>query len=37
MDKLPDFTFTNILTSLTTCIVLSNMEGWPDIQIQYVF
>jgi len=36
MDMLPDFTFNNIGDSILTCFVLSNMEGWTDIQNQYV-
>lgn len=36
MDMLPDFTFLNIYDSILTCFVLSNMEGWTDIQNQYV-
>jgi len=36
MNNQPIFTFTNILTSLITSYVLSNMEGWPDIMNSYV-
>jgi len=36
MDLYPPFTFQNILDSLVSCFVLSNMEGWPDISNTYV-
>lgn len=35
MEAAPDFKFSNIFTSMVTCYVLSNMEGWPDIMNSY--
>jgi len=35
MNAIPYYKFTNMFTSLITCYVLSNMEGWPNIMSAY--
>ena len=35
MDALPYYKFTTLFTSIITCYVLSNMEGWPNIMQAY--